>query len=65
MNRKASQAADEPVNVSKAVLVLLIVILGVVVLFGVTFRNYVIVKRIERKLENSVRNDSLKNLHDK
>ena len=43
----------------------LVVIVGVVVLFGVTFRNYVIVKRIERKLENSVRNDSLKNLHDK
>jgi len=38
----------------------LIVIIGIVTLFGVTFRNYVIVKRTERKVEDLVRNDALR-----
>ncbi|MFC1687623.1 DUF2304 domain-containing protein [Patescibacteria group bacterium] len=40
----------------------LVVIVGIVILFGVTFRNYVIVKRIEKKVEDSVRRESLENL---
>lgn len=42
----------------------LVVIVGIVVLFGITFRNYVIVKRIERKVEQSVRTQALGGLHD-
>lgn len=40
----------------------LVVIVGIVILFGVTFRNYVIVKRIEKKVEDSVRRESLEKL---
>lgn len=38
----------------------LIVIIGIVILFGVTFRNYVILKRMERKVEDLVRTEALK-----
>ena len=39
-----------------------VVVVGIVVLFGVTFRNYVLLKRLEKKIENIVRADSLKDL---
>jgi len=42
----------------------LVVIVGIVVLFGVTFRNYVIVKRIEKKTENFIREESLKGINE-
>lgn len=38
----------------------LIVIVGMVVLFGITFRNYVLLRRVERKLEDMVRKESLR-----
>ncbi len=38
----------------------LVVIIGIVVLFGITFRNYVILKRMERKVEDLVRTDALR-----
>lgn len=41
----------------------LIVIVGIVVLFGITFRNYVIVKRIQKRVEESVRKQALGGLH--
>lgn len=40
----------------------LVVIVGVVILFGITFRNYVIIKRMERKIENFVRKESLEEI---
>ncbi len=40
----------------------LVIIVGIVVLFGVTFRNYVIVKRMERKIEEFIRKESLKDI---
>jgi len=40
----------------------LVVIVGMVVLFGVTFRNYVIVKRMEKKVEDFTRRESLKDI---
>lgn len=39
----------------------LVVITGIVVLFGVTFRNYVLLRRMEKKIEDVVRRESLKN----
>lgn len=36
-----------------------VVVVGIVVLFGVTFRNYVIVRRVERRLEELVRKQAL------
>ncbi|MFA6908595.1 MAG: DUF2304 domain-containing protein [Patescibacteria group bacterium] len=38
----------------------LVVVIGIVVSFGVTFRNYVIVKRIEKRVEEFTREESLK-----
>lgn len=38
----------------------LIVITGIVVLFGITFRNYVLLRRVERKFEDMVRKESLR-----
>lgn len=38
----------------------LVVIVGMMVLFGVTFRNYIILKRTERKVEDLVRTDALR-----
>ena len=38
----------------------LVVIVGVVILFGITFRNYVLLKRLMRRLEEYVRNDAMK-----
>jgi len=40
----------------------LVVVVGIVVLFGVTFRNYVIVKRIEKKVEDVIRHEALKDI---
>lgn len=40
----------------------LVVIVGIVVLFGVSFRNYVLLKRTEKKIENVVRDESLKQI---
>lgn len=37
----------------------LIVIVGIIVLYGITFRNYVIARRLERKIEQVVRDESL------
>lgn len=37
----------------------LVVVVGVVILFGVTFRNYVVIKRLERKIEESVRKHAI------
>jgi hypothetical protein len=37
----------------------LVVIVGIIILFGITFRNYVIVKRLEKRIEASVRSESL------
>jgi hypothetical protein len=38
----------------------LVVIVGIVILFGITFRNYVIIKRLERKIEDSVRQHAIR-----
>ena len=43
----------------------LVVIVGIIVLFGVTFRNYVIVKRIEKRLEEVVRDSALEGVQKK
>ncbi|MFA6553689.1 MAG: DUF2304 domain-containing protein [Patescibacteria group bacterium] len=40
----------------------LIVIIAIIILFGITFRNYVIVKRIEKKLTKLVIDESLKGI---
>lgn len=37
----------------------LVVIVGIVILFGVTFRNYVIIRRIEKRVEEFVRQEAL------
>jgi len=37
----------------------LVVIAGIVILFGITFRNYVIIKRIRKQLEDVVRQKAL------
>lgn len=37
----------------------LVVIVGIVILFGVTFRNYVIIRRIEKRVEEFVRKEAL------
>ncbi|MFA6587817.1 MAG: DUF2304 domain-containing protein [Patescibacteria group bacterium] len=42
-----------------------VVIVGIIVLFGITFRNYVLLRRMERKLENFVRQDALRDKNDK
>lgn len=39
----------------------LVVVVGIVILFGVTFRNYVVLKRLERKIEESVRKHAIDN----
>ncbi|MFH1366685.1 MAG: DUF2304 domain-containing protein [Patescibacteria group bacterium] len=41
----------------------LVVIVGIVILYGVTFRTYVITKRIDKKVEKFVREESLKNIN--
>lgn len=38
----------------------LIVIVGIIVLFGITFRNYVVAKRLEKKVEECVRQQAIK-----
>jgi len=40
----------------------LVVIVGIVILFAITFRNYVIIKRMEKKIEDFVRKESLKDI---
>lgn len=37
----------------------LVVVVGIVILFGVTFRNYVITKRIRKQLEDVVRQSAI------
>lgn len=37
----------------------LVVIVGIIALYGITFRNYVLLRRVERKLEDVVRKESL------
>ena len=41
----------------------LVVIAGVVILFGVTFRNYVNIKRIRKQLEEVVRKESIRGIN--
>lgn len=43
----------------------LVVIVGVIVLFGITFRNYVIVRRLERRLEQAIRTEALTGLNNR
>jgi len=38
----------------------LIVVAGIVTLFGITFRNYVIIRRTERRIEQFIRQQALK-----
>lgn len=40
----------------------LVVIVGMVVLFGITFRNYVIVKRMEKKMEDFMRQELINSI---
>lgn len=40
----------------------LVVIVGMIILFGITFRNYVLLRRVERRLEDIVRKESLTNI---
>ena len=40
----------------------LVVIVGVVVLFGVSFRSYVIIRRLEKKVEDFVRKEAIKEI---
>lgn len=40
----------------------LVVIVGIIVLFGVSFRSYVIIRRLERKVEDFVRKESQRDL---
>lgn len=42
----------------------LVVIVGIVILFGVTFRNYVIVRRLEKKIEDTTRRDAMKGIEE-
>ena len=39
----------------------LVVIVGIVILFGVVFRSYVLIRRLERRLEDYVRSEAIKN----
>ena len=41
----------------------LVVIVGIVILYGVTFRTYVITKRIDKKVEKFIREESLKGIN--
>jgi len=43
----------------------LVIIIGIVVVFGITFRNYVIVKRLSKKVEDYTRQQSLSKFKDK
>ena len=43
----------------------LIVIVAIVILFGITFRNYVIIKRMEKRIEDFVRKESLSEIKEK
>ena len=43
----------------------LVVIVGIVTLFGITFRNYVLLRRTERRLEDLVRKDALQSINKK
>ncbi len=43
----------------------LVVIAGIVVVFAITFRNYVIIRRMERRIEEYTRQESLKNIERK
>jgi hypothetical protein len=43
----------------------LVVVVGMMILFGITFRNYVIVRRIEKRTEDFVRNSALQKLNEK
>lgn len=38
----------------------LVVVVGIVILFGVTFRNYVLLKRMKRKIEDMIRQQALR-----
>lgn len=40
----------------------LVVIVGIMALVGMTFRNYAIIKRLERRIEEDVRGDAMKEL---
>ncbi len=42
-----------------------IVVVGIGVLFGITFRNYVLLRRLDRRLEQYARRDALKDLDKK
>lgn len=42
-----------------------VVVVGIVVVFGVTFRNYIIVKRLQKKIEDYTREQSLSKIKDK
>lgn len=39
-----------------------VVIVGIVVLFGITFRNYVLLRRLDRRLEQYARRDALEKM---
>ena len=40
----------------------LVVIVGIIVLFGVSFRSYVIIRRTEKKVEDFVRKQAIKDI---
>lgn len=40
----------------------LVVIVGIVILFGITFRSYVVIRRLEKRVEEFTRKEALKNL---
>jgi len=40
----------------------LVVIIAIVVLLGITFRNYVVIKRLEKLIEEFVRKESVKDI---
>lgn len=42
----------------------LVVIIAIVVAIGVTFRNYVIIRRLEKRIEDFVRKESLEKIGD-
>jgi len=42
----------------------LVVIVAIVVAIGVTFRNYVIIRRLEKRIEDFVRKESLKEINE-
>lgn len=41
----------------------LVVIVAIIVLMGITFRNYVIIRRLEKRIENFVREESLRQIN--